>query len=174
MKRWNKIKEQPATTIRATKPQKNKENKTKQNDMQIADNEVNKQSLHRILLSCQCNCQISNVIRNKTKIGSQKKNTNKIKNRRKTCWISPEKEYKNTSANSARPEGKLVWYFYRQFSLDIGYWIVDIEYCRTNRILSCPKWFIYVLLAITWKIERNHLLKVTKKMSLNKNKKKVN
>jgi len=36
--------------------------------MQIADNEVSKQSLHRILLSCQCNCQIANVIRNKKKI----------------------------------------------------------------------------------------------------------
>lgn len=41
--------------------------------MQIADNEVNKQSLHRILMSCQCNCQIANVIRNRTKIGGPNK-----------------------------------------------------------------------------------------------------
>lgn len=65
--------------------------------MQIADNEVSKQSLHRILLSCQCNCQIANVIRNKKKIlGTVKK--------------------KNTeTANSDRAEQSLD-YFHRQFS----------------------------------------------------------
>jgi len=50
--------------------------------MQIADNEVSKQSLHRILLSCQCNCQIANVIRNKKKIlGTGQKNGGKCEQR---------------------------------------------------------------------------------------------